>query len=223
MSAKEKQYNACFDLIKEQGYVSLGAMSSHTWICDPKRLLFVLSRYKFVAKMFDGFTRVLEVGCADAFASRVVAQAVDQLTVTDFDPLFVEDAKKRKCGSYDFECRMHDMLKGPIKENFEGAYALDVLEHIPRESEAVFLKHIAQSLSSTGSLIIGMPSLNSQRFASKLSKEGHVNCKSFADLRETCRQHFANVFVFSLNDEVVHTGFHEMANYFLALCCMPHS
>jgi len=28
---------------------------------------------------------------------------------------------------------------------------------------------------------------------------------------------FHNVFIFSMNDEVVHTGFHKMANYVFAI------
>ena len=33
------------------------------------------------------------------------------------------------------------------------------------------------------------------------------------------QRHFHNVFLFSMNDEVVHTGFSPMAHYLLALCC----
>jgi hypothetical protein len=30
--------------------------------------------------------------------------------------------------------------------------------------------------------------------------------------------YFHNVFIFSMNDEVVHTGYYKMAHYLLALC-----
>ncbi len=43
---------------------------------DPRRLLFVLARYKFVAKMLSGKQRVLEVGCGDAFGTRSVLQEI---------------------------------------------------------------------------------------------------------------------------------------------------
>jgi len=33
--------------------------------------------------------------------------------------------------------------------------------------------------------------------------------------------YFANVFIFSMNDEVVHTGFGKMSHYNIALCCGP--
>ena len=63
-----------------------------------------------------------------------------------------------------------------------------------------------------------MPSLESQEYASPQSKAGHVNCKSGNDLKKTLEKHFKNVFVFSMNDEVIHTGYYPMAHYLLALC-----
>jgi len=70
---KEAQYQFLLELEKE-GLEQLGLMSSQVWRDDPRRLLFVLARYKFVAKMFAGMKKVLEVGCADAFGTRIVRQ-----------------------------------------------------------------------------------------------------------------------------------------------------
>jgi predicted SAM-dependent methyltransferase len=98
-------------------------------------------------------------------------------------------------------------------------YALDVLEHIKPADEQRFLKNMVTSLSAHGSMIIGMPSLESQVYASPMNKEGHVNCKTSPDLKETMRGFFHNVYMFSMNDEVVHTGYHKMAHYLFALCC----
>ena len=50
---------------------------------DPKRLTFTLARYKFVAKMLAGYGHVLEVGCGDGFATRIVVQDVGALTAVD--------------------------------------------------------------------------------------------------------------------------------------------
>lgn len=61
----------------------------------------------------------------------------------------------------------------------------------------------------------------SQAHASAQSRAGHVNCKSGEDLRRTLRQHFRNVFLFGMNDEVVHVGFAPMCHYLLALCIGP--
>ena len=78
--------------------------------------------------------------------------------------------------------------------------------------------NIAGSLKPTGVAIIGSPSLESQRYASKGSLEGHVNCKTGPDLKTLMEKYFENVFLFSMNDEVVHTGFYPMAHYLFAVC-----
>lgn len=216
---KEKQYQVMLEYRERHGLESFGLMSSQAWLDDPKRLTFTLARYKFAAKMLSGCENVLEVGCADAFATRVVAQEVKHLTAVDFDPLFVEDVNARMGPKWRFECRVHDMLNGPVAGEFDGMYALDVLEHIEPADESRFLENMVASLSAHGSMIIGMPSLESQVYASPISKEGHVNCKTSPDLKETMRRFFHNVYMFSMNDEVVHTGYHKMAHYLFALCC----
>jgi len=216
---KEKQYQIMLEYRRKRGLETMGLMASQAWYDDPKRLAFTLSRYKFVAKMLAGSEHVLEVGCADAFGTRVVVQEVKKLTAVDFDPLFVEDTNARMSERWKFECRVHDMLAGPVSGTFDGAYALDVLEHIVPENEERFLRNMMAPLTARGVVIIGMPSLESQPYASELSKEGHVNCKTMPDLKAAMQRHFHNVFMFSMNDEVVHTGYHKMAHYLFALCC----
>lgn len=97
----------------------------------------------------------------------------------------------------------------------------DVLEHINPEDEPQFLANLAASLSSDGVAIIGMPSLESQAYASPASLAGHVNCQSAPQLKAAMERHFGVVFMFSMNDEVVHTGFHKMANYIFAVAVGP--
>jgi hypothetical protein len=130
----------------------------------------------------------------------------------------VEDARQGMEEAWTFEVRQHDMLTGPVAGPFDAAYALDVLEHIPPADEDLFIRNIAASLAAPGVLIFGLPSLESQPYASQGSKEGHVNCKSAPDLKALMEKYFHDVFIFSMNDEVVHTGFHKLAHYLFALC-----
>ena len=214
---RESQYQVLVDAAAQQ-FERLGLMTSESWRRDPKHLVFSLSRYKFVAQMLAGRERVLEVGCGDAFGSRIVRQQVKSLTAVDFDPLFIKDAEERRSPPWTFELFVHDMRDGPVPGFYDAIYALDVLEHIPAADEHQFLGTILASLDRHGAAIIGMPSLESQQFASEQSRFGHVNCKSAPDLKSLLQQYFDNVFIFSMNDEVVHTGFHKMAHYILALC-----
>ena len=216
---KEAQYEDCLRAAEESGVDSLGVMTNQVWRDDPRRLAILLSRYKFVAKMLSGKRRLVEVGCGDAFGSRVVQQETGELTVLDIDPVFIADIERRMHPDWPLTPAVHDMLSGPYPGIFDAAYSLDVLEHIPQTQEETFLRNIIMSLNSDGVLIVGMPSLDSQEHASPQSKIGHINCKHGGDFKALMEGFFENVFVFSMNDEVVHTGFWPMAHYYLALCC----
>lgn len=214
---KEPQYQVIVEAATKRGVETFGLRSSESWHEDPKHLVFRLARYKFVAKMFSGRKHVLEVGCGDAFGTRIVQAEVDKLTGIDFDPVFIDDVNARMVDRWKFDAKVHDMLDGPVPGEFDGVYALDVLEHIDPAQEKLFLKNSFAPLGKDGAGIIGLPSLESQPYASPQSKAGHVNCKSAPDLKKLMQEYFHNVFVFSMNDEVVHTGFHKMANYVFAI------
>ncbi|MBY0548462.1 MAG: class I SAM-dependent methyltransferase [Candidatus Obscuribacterales bacterium] len=215
---KEPQYQHALELEQEVGRARLGITTNQMWHDDPRHLLFVLARYKFVAKMLSGKQRVLEVGCGDAFGVRLVQQEVKEIVAVDFDPVFVEDAKERMTERWFFDCREHDMVGGPLAGTFDAAYSVDVIEHIAKSDEHRFVSNIVQALTPEGVLLIGTPSLQSQVYASVGSKEGHVNCMDAKALKGLMLNYFHNVFIFSMNDEVVHTGYTPMAHYLFALC-----
>ena len=216
---REHQYDEISTLEEEVQVASLGRMRNFDWHNDPRRLLFTLARYKFVSKMFDGYETVLEIGCGDAFATRIVQQTVKKVTATDFDPIFIEEIHDRRQHKWELDAHVHNMVLEPTKQSFDGIFSLDVLEHVQQSDEDAFLKNTCLSLKSHGALIIGMPSLESQTYASEGSKIGHVNCKTGTDLRDLMKKYFHSVFMFSMNDEVVHTGFFPMAHYLFAVCC----
>ena len=177
-STVEAQYGKHLEIRDREGVTRLGVEKNGNWQTDPRRLVFVLSRYKFVSKMLSGRQSVLEVGCGDAWPVRLVLQEVARLHAIDIDPIFVEDAKTGMTPRWPFTVAVHDMLSGPLPAAFDAAYSLDVIEHIPAEHEDAFVRNIADSLLPHGVLLVGMPSLESQQYASALSKAGHVNCKS---------------------------------------------
>ena len=216
--SKEPQYQICIDTAERDGFERLGLRSSQSWSEDPKHLVFRLSRYKFVAKMLSGRKHVLEIGCGDAFGTRIVHQEVAKVTAIDFDKAFVDDVKQSMHPNWQFDVHQHDMLNGAVKGNFDAIYSLDVLEHIEKNQEELFLKNSIENLDDYGVAIIGLPSLESQIYASEQSKVGHVNCKSAPDLKKLMEKFFHNVFIFSMNDEIVHTGYHKMAHYIFAVC-----
>jgi SAM-dependent methyltransferase len=217
VKTKEPQYAACFGAEP----VTLGPMASEAYRRDPKRLVFTLARYKFVAKMIGGMSPVAEIGCGDGFGSRIVAAEVgDHLDLVDFDETWKKYADE---AAEPLNFIVHDIaLNGPIANRlYRAIYALDVLEHIAPSLEIAALSSITRSLRDDGVFIAGCPSLESQTHASAQSRAGHVNCKTGAAFQDTFQRFFQNVFIFSMSDEVVHTGFSPMAHYRLALCVGP--
>ena len=88
--------------------------------------------------MLSGFNSVLEIGCADAFGTRIVQQFVKKIKAVDFDPIFIEDIKKRNNSSWHLNCFEHDIIKEPVQGKFDAIFSLDVLEHINPKDEKLF-------------------------------------------------------------------------------------
>jgi 2-polyprenyl-3-methyl-5-hydroxy-6-metoxy-1,4-benzoquinol methylase len=192
--------------------------TSYGWEVDPKRLGFTAARYKFVGKMLEGKARVLEVGCGDAFFTRVVGQHVRGVQAVDVSRRYIGSAYRNNPRREDLTNKWGvvpydwDILKGPltIPGGFDAVYCLDVFEHILEED--LLLGNLAKCAPVC---IVGAPSLESQAYASAISKLEHVNCKTKEGLREAMKRHFSQVFMFGMNDEVLHTGM--MPAYLFAL------
>ena len=217
---KKKTNHYHFRLQKKFGIEKMGLMSGKRWREDPKGTLFSLARYKFVSKLLAGKKDVLELGCGDGWYSRIVKQQVKNLTISDVDNIFIQDSKKRE-KIWKFNYLIHDMSKEPSKEKFDAIYMLDVFEHVSKNKENKFITNLINSLKTGGILISGAPSLNFQKYV-KNPDPTHVNCKSGINTKKFFEKYFQNVFNFSMNDEIVHTGFEKTANYFITLCTNPY-
>jgi 2-polyprenyl-3-methyl-5-hydroxy-6-metoxy-1,4-benzoquinol methylase len=205
---------------KNPADINLGVGVAWAYFDDPKHLVFTLSRYKFASKVFSGRKNLLEVGCGDGFASRILLQSVDRVVGIDVDEKFILDGKLRYSEKWPIDFRIHDIVQdGPIEENFDAVLCLDVLEHIEKTDHEQFIGNITSSMISTGVLVIGMPSIESQPYASPQSKLGHISCLTQNEFKDSLEKYFSNVFMFSMNDEIIHTGYSRMSHYNLALCC----
>jgi 2-polyprenyl-3-methyl-5-hydroxy-6-metoxy-1,4-benzoquinol methylase len=211
----ENKYNKSMEDIK----FSLGPWNTYHYFTDPKRMAFIFSRYKFVSKMFEGFNKVLEIGCQEGIGTPIIAQVVKNIVATDYYIPYIDSCNQRVSQVFqNIEFKGHDIIDSPVDGDFDGVFSLDVFEHIDPLQEHMFMQNITNSISKFGVTIIGTPSLESQVFASAGSKEQHINCKSGEKLRELCKQYYNNVFMFGMNDEIVHTGYLPMCQYLFAMC-----
>ncbi|MFQ5740316.1 MAG: class I SAM-dependent methyltransferase [Acidobacteriota bacterium] len=218
-TTKEPQNQEQIDAYQARGPVRLGPWSSHLWRTDPKHLGFTLSRYKFCARMLAGKRDVLEVGCGDGLGMMVVLETVASVHGCDFEPLVIEDARARLSAEGVKGCSLSvlDFTRKTLERSFDAAYSLDVIEHIPPALEDVFMDNLCRCLRPHAVCILGTPNREARRHASPASQAGHVNLKDAASLSHLLAERFHNVFLFSMNDEVVHTGFYPMAHYLLGV------
>jgi len=199
--------------------ITLGPYFSFIVRKSPRRLLHLLSYYKFAAKMIGPGKRVLDVGCSEGFGTILLAeQAATCLGVDlDADAIAVANAS---VATESLRFEVMDVLATDAGR-FDAVVTLDVIEHIFTENEDAFVARLAGFLEPHGVLVIGTPNITSDQYAGEHTRRGHVNLFSAERLRELGLRHFHNVFLFSANDEIVHTGFTPLAHYLLALCVGP--
>jgi 2-polyprenyl-3-methyl-5-hydroxy-6-metoxy-1,4-benzoquinol methylase len=201
--------------------VTLGRHTSDDYINDPKHIAFVASRYKFVAKMLAGKTAALEIGCGDGFGAPFIAQVVDRLYCTDIHGGIIEDDKTRLKFLKNTEFSSFDFRKSRFDHDVDAIYMIDVIEHFYPHEEPEILANAIASLSNNGIMLVGTPNKAAEQYASQLSRDAHVNLKTHASLKETFDGYFDNVFIFGMNDEVLHTGYGPMCHFLWALCTGP--
>ena len=215
----KNKYELISKITSKEKNIVLGHQISHEYNYDSKHLCFSLSRYKFVSKMLEGVNSVLEIGAGDGFKSRIVSQSVKHLSLSDYNDTHKLNYQKNFMTNNKNDYFVHDFTKKKLNKKFDAIYALDVIEHISKKKEKEFIINVINSLKKKGILIIGSPSIESQQYASILSKLGHVNCKNKADLKKLMLSYFNFAFSFSMNDEVLHTGHDSMSHYIFVVCC----
>jgi 2-polyprenyl-3-methyl-5-hydroxy-6-metoxy-1,4-benzoquinol methylase len=199
--------------------ITLGSYFTFIIRNSPRRLLHLLSYYKFAAKMIGPGRRVVDIGCSEGLGTVLLAENASDCVGVDLDAEAIAVANASVAtANLRFVCA--DVLGGGLGR-FGAAVSLDVIEHIFADNEDPFVAGVARALDDDGIFIIGTPNVAAETYASPQSRRGHVNMFDAVRLRDLGLRHFHNVFSFSANDEIVHTGFSPMAHYLLALCVGP--
>jgi len=202
--------------------IKLGPWSSYSLLDDPKHLCFVLSRYKFCSKLLEGKDNILEIGVGDALGTPLVAKIAKHILAIDSNEPIIESNKILLPKTIkNIEFLYHNICKAPIDTTFDGAFSIDVIEHLDSDVEEAFMTNISKSLNSDGIYIMGTPNITASVYATYRSAVQHINLKSHASLRELMVKYYRNVLMFGMNDETLHTGFGDMAHYLFAVGIAP--
>jgi len=191
---------------------------AHNLKKDPKRLAFIYARYAFAAQMTESCRSILEFGCSEGIGASMLHGGRKKYLGLDLDTPAVEAANKN-FSTPDVRFEVGNFLE--LTEGFfDGVVSLDVVEHIlAGEDEENFFTSIVNNLSDNGVCVLGTPNITSTPYASPESLKGHVNMFDAQRLKSTMEKHFRTVFIFSMNDEIVHTGYYPMSHYLFAVGC----
>ena len=195
----------------------MGPWTSYSLLHDPIHMSFVLARYKFCARMLRGKQMVLEVGCGDAPGTPIVAEFTGKVIAVDVEKRLIDSDKKRLRDIKNIEFRVHDICKDAPIEKFDAVYSIDVIEHLDKKLNIPFMENSVKSLQKHGICIVGTPNIKANKYASERSRVQHINLFSHKSLHDHLARYFNNVFMFSMNDEVVHTGYGNMAHYLFGM------
>lgn len=198
-------------------HMNLGYHWSYNLRQDPKRLGFVLSRYKFAAKMACQAANILELGCSEGIGTPILSEFARSYTGVDLDTQAITEAQEN-WGSPQHRFVAGDFM-GQSYGSFEAVVSMDVVEHIYPEHDALFWKTVHLNLAEEGVVMIGTPNITSAAYASEASQKGHVNLYSAERLETNMKNICHNVFLFGINDEMVHTGYHPMCHFLVAMGC----
>jgi len=202
--------------------ITLPPFFSHLIQDDQLKLLVKLARYKFVARMIKSTDTVLEVGSGMGIGSIFLGQHASHVTGLDVQEDLTSQARSiNKRDNVTFECA--DLCQYTHPEKFDVAVSLDVIEHVPVEEGSQHVQALARHIKHDGMCIIGSPSIYSYQYQGADSRAAHVKCYDQKELTELVEKHFKRTLAFSMNDEVVHTGFSKLAWYYFVIAFVPRA
>jgi hypothetical protein len=212
---------------------------------DPDRLAAVLARYRFVAGLLKARQDVAQYG-AHTLGLRLLLKRVRKITLYDPDPTAIYNTGRHFAEELPVALRTHDILAGPLPRRHDAFVSLDTLQYVSRSEEDVYSRNVRRSLAREHDLaVVGCPHLgepdNEEGLVRSLSaaatqavtvlsseiarRDGGayqgMYVRSGEDLKALFQRHFHEVFIFSMVDNVVHSGVLSLADYVFALCCGP--
>lgn len=189
------------------------------FLSNPLMATIKLARYKFPAKMLSSFDNVLDLGCGSGAGSYYYAHHTAG-EVTGLDASENLEAHSSHYKKENLKFIQADITNPPeevLKSKYDVIISVDVIEHFEKEDGIQLLQNYAKLLNKGGLMITGTPNVYSAPYRSAQSKQIHIHEYAPEELREIKEEIFDRVLYFSMNDEVIHTGFDKMSWFFYLL------
>lgn len=186
---------------------------------NPLDFFILLARYKFAARFIKKTDHVLDAGCGHGHGSIFLRQFGAKVTGSDFDSELVRKRQQeyKDVSNINFtELNLLDVSNH--KTQYDVVVSMDVIEHFSKSDTEIVAKNYAALTKDTGFAVIGTPNIASAPYASARRKALHIHEFTPQEFEELLSRNFKRVFLFSMTDEVVSTGFSKMAWYLMALC-----
>jgi 2-polyprenyl-3-methyl-5-hydroxy-6-metoxy-1,4-benzoquinol methylase len=217
--------NQEYDRLVEQLYLENPAITlpqEYAFFIKENLLQFLvrLARYKFVSKMIKKTDHLLEIGCGSGLGSVFLAQNCASVLGIDVKANEIEEANSLNRRT-NLTFKNIDFFDFVSDQRFDVVVALDVIEHMSKCLGRKLIKKTRRYLRNNGLLVIGTPSAYSSKYQGALSKASHIKLYDRDELVKLVEECYGRSLGFSMNDEIVHTGFPKMAWYYFVLAFCP--
>ena len=123
-----------------------------------------MGRWQRALRLLPEGARVLDLGCAFGYGTRLVARS-HQVWGVDASPQFIERAR-RAAPQIPFQCAPAEAI--PFEDaSFDAVLLLDVLEHVRRERPV--LQEVRRVLRPGGTLVLSVPAKGAMRWLDSLN------------------------------------------------------
>ena len=182
-----------------------------------------LARYKFVSKMLDKNDYVVDVGCGGGLSTFYYSNFCRKAVGIDNDARRIKEWKEFKNKKLDF-VNLNALDISKLNFDVNCIINVDFIEHITKKEGIIFIKNCKKFLQNQKNrrnkmLIIGTPSYYSKNIELNITYyiiNMNTNLMSYMKYAPKLFKGFK----FTMNDELVHTGFDKLGWFFFLICIL---